>query len=313
MVSRSAAASSIVDALTRSVRPLRPWVPVFQASMPASTASLWCTANTGPSTRTFSCGSVTTTAISMIRSRSGTSPVISRSIQIRLRRRGRVRIRSSADRKRARRQPPKISAMNSGALDTRLRARAGRFARPAHLAREPAGAARGAPPRRRARALPGHGRHRRAPQGRRLHPRPHPPRPVADGVRRRHLARLDLVRRPRPAQRGRCSTPILPHWGSARLRRRPVRRGVRDRRPAPPAARPLRHLRHRGPLRLQPHDLAPLAERRDQGRAAGHRHRRTAGGAGALDHVGERSALVAVGVARLGGLQPDRAGARADR
>jgi hypothetical protein len=84
MVSRSAVASSTVEALTRSVKPLRPWVAVFQASMPARTASLWCTANTGPSILTFSCGSVTTTAISMIRSRSGTRPVISRSIQIRL-------------------------------------------------------------------------------------------------------------------------------------------------------------------------------------------------------------------------------------
>jgi hypothetical protein len=51
--------------------------------MPSSTASLWWMANTGPSTRTVSCGSVTTTAISMMRSVSGSRPVISRSIQIR--------------------------------------------------------------------------------------------------------------------------------------------------------------------------------------------------------------------------------------
>ena len=54
---------------TRSIRPLLPWVPLFQASMPSSTASLWWMANTGPSTRTVSSGSVTTTAISMMRSR----------------------------------------------------------------------------------------------------------------------------------------------------------------------------------------------------------------------------------------------------
>ena len=79
----SAWASSMVDALTRSIRPLRPWVPLFHASIASSAASLWCTAKTGPSTRRPSCGSVTTTAISMMRSVSGTSPVISRSIQTR--------------------------------------------------------------------------------------------------------------------------------------------------------------------------------------------------------------------------------------
>src|SRR5262245_20864867 len=65
------------------MRPLLPCVPLFQASMASSVASLWWTANTGPSTRTMSAGSVTTTAISMMRSRSGISPVISRSIQTR--------------------------------------------------------------------------------------------------------------------------------------------------------------------------------------------------------------------------------------
>src|SRR5947207_3413349 len=65
------------------MRPLLPCVPLFQASMPSRVASLWCTANTGPSTRATICGSVTTTAISMMRSRAGSRPVISRSIQIR--------------------------------------------------------------------------------------------------------------------------------------------------------------------------------------------------------------------------------------
>ena len=37
----SASASVVVLALTFSVRPLRPWVPVFQASMALSSASSW--------------------------------------------------------------------------------------------------------------------------------------------------------------------------------------------------------------------------------------------------------------------------------
>ena len=36
---------------------------------------------------------------------------------------------------------------------------------------------------------------------------------LADGLRRRHPARLDLVRRPRPAQR-RLLDAVLPRWGS---------------------------------------------------------------------------------------------------
>ena len=83
MICASACASSIVDAFTRSISPLRPCVPLFHASIASSAASLWCTASVGPSTRTFSCESVTITAISMMRSVSGNNPVISRSIQIR--------------------------------------------------------------------------------------------------------------------------------------------------------------------------------------------------------------------------------------
>ena len=44
---------------------------MFQASIAASVASLWWIASTGPSVRRPSCASVTTTAISMIRSRRG--------------------------------------------------------------------------------------------------------------------------------------------------------------------------------------------------------------------------------------------------
>ena len=67
----SASPSVTVEALTRSISPLLPCVPLFQASIASSVASLWWIANTGPAMRTASSGSVTTTAISMMRSRSG--------------------------------------------------------------------------------------------------------------------------------------------------------------------------------------------------------------------------------------------------
>ena len=81
-VARSAAASSLRLASTRAARPLAPCVRVFHSSIAASVASGWRTAMTGPSAITARSASVTTVAISMIRSRSGTRPVISRSIQI---------------------------------------------------------------------------------------------------------------------------------------------------------------------------------------------------------------------------------------
>src|SRR5438874_1840820 len=80
----SAWASFTVEALTRSIRPERPCVPLFQASILSSVSSLWWMANTGPSARMFRFGSVTTAATSMMRSLSGSSPVISMSIQTRL-------------------------------------------------------------------------------------------------------------------------------------------------------------------------------------------------------------------------------------
>ncbi len=65
------------------MRPERPCVPWFHESMPASTASLWRTTQTGASATVLSSPSVTTSATSMIRSVSGLSPVISMSIQMR--------------------------------------------------------------------------------------------------------------------------------------------------------------------------------------------------------------------------------------
>ena len=59
-------------------------VPLFQSSMPSSTASGWCTTSTGASATVSSCASVTTIATSMMRSVSGARPVISMSIQTRL-------------------------------------------------------------------------------------------------------------------------------------------------------------------------------------------------------------------------------------
>ncbi len=82
--STSACASVRVEALTLSIRPERPWVPLFQLSMPSSTASSWWITSTGPSARMLSSESVTTIAISMMRSVSGIRPVISMSSQIRL-------------------------------------------------------------------------------------------------------------------------------------------------------------------------------------------------------------------------------------
>src|SRR5258707_5964109 len=52
--------------------------------MASRTASDWCTTKTGASETVFNCESVTTIAISMIRSLSGSSPVISMSSQTRL-------------------------------------------------------------------------------------------------------------------------------------------------------------------------------------------------------------------------------------
>ena len=76
-----ASSSVTVDALTLSIRPLRPCVPLFQASMASSSASLWWITSTGPSMRSSKSGPVTITAISMMRSSSGFRPVISQSSQ----------------------------------------------------------------------------------------------------------------------------------------------------------------------------------------------------------------------------------------
>ena len=68
---------------TRFHRPDLPCWLRFQSSMASSTATGWAMANSGPSASTFNLESVTTVAISRMESRSVSSPVISRSIQIR--------------------------------------------------------------------------------------------------------------------------------------------------------------------------------------------------------------------------------------
>ena len=80
----STAASSVVDALTLSISPERPWVFWFHSSMAASVASDWCTTQAGDSATISSSELVTTMAISMMRSPSGFKPVISMSSQTRL-------------------------------------------------------------------------------------------------------------------------------------------------------------------------------------------------------------------------------------
>src|ERR1044071_6320262 len=79
----SASASLICDWRTRSVSPDAPWCLVFQSSMAARISSVWWITSSGPTAISVSCPSVRIVAISMIRSRSGSSPVISMSSQTR--------------------------------------------------------------------------------------------------------------------------------------------------------------------------------------------------------------------------------------
>src|SRR6218665_1361278 len=81
MICCSACASVTPDALTLSINPLRPWVPLFQASILSSHSCDWWMTSTGPAMRGSRFGPVTTTAISSKRSASGVRPVISQSSQ----------------------------------------------------------------------------------------------------------------------------------------------------------------------------------------------------------------------------------------
>src|SRR6218665_2770477 len=83
MICCSACASVMPDALTLSINPLRPWVPLFQASILSSHSCDWWMTSTGPAMRGSRFGPVTTTAISSKRSVSGVRPVISQSSQTR--------------------------------------------------------------------------------------------------------------------------------------------------------------------------------------------------------------------------------------
>ena len=66
---------------TLSTSPDLPCVALFHESMASSTSSGWCTTYTGASAMVLRSASVTTIATSRMRSRSGTSPDISMSIQ----------------------------------------------------------------------------------------------------------------------------------------------------------------------------------------------------------------------------------------
>ena len=224
----SAAASSSVDALTLSISPLRPCVPLFQASMPSSTSSLWWMTSTGPSMRGVRSGPVTTTAISSRRSFSGSRPLISQSSQTRFwslffrvaagaaavgvdgfghraivvddPARERASLRAKLD--------CAMSAPLSASLLFTLAfaARAGRRPGREVLAGHAPGAPCGAPSRRGAARLRAGHHARGAPEGGRLHDRQDPLRPARDGLGRGGAAGLDPAGRPRSAQQGCCWT-----------------------------------------------------------------------------------------------------------
>ena len=75
--------SSSVDARTLAVSPERPWVAVFQLSMPCSTRSGWCNDEHGAFRNDLELGVGDDDAISSTRSESGFSPDISMSTQTR--------------------------------------------------------------------------------------------------------------------------------------------------------------------------------------------------------------------------------------
>ena len=83
MVCSSATLSVIFEFFTLSIKPYRPLCLWFQSSIEFIIDSDWWTAIIGPSAIRFKLGSVTRVAISMMRSFYGSSPVISKSIQIR--------------------------------------------------------------------------------------------------------------------------------------------------------------------------------------------------------------------------------------
>src|SRR5574343_783879 len=301
----AALASSTVEALTRSIRPLRPWVPLFHASMASRTSSLWCTAITGPSTRTVIWGSVTTTAISMMRSVAGSSPVISMSSQTRFwSLRGRVSLLMGSPCR------PGFSDIGLGGesrdvrqpAHPRLHRGPGHVAGAAPLAVEPPDPPRRPPPRGPARRLRRHRERRGPPQGGRLHHRPPAPGHLGGRLGRRGAAGLDAAGRPgRPQPGSARSGPRLVRRPG--LPARPADRLQRDLWRAGPALRVVAHFPAGAALRLQPHRPAHLAGRHGQGLAGQRADRPAAGRAGAVADGPCRLGLVAVGLLRPGRLQ----------
>src|SRR5438105_9634433 len=232
---RSTSASASGEARTRSINPVFLCVFLFQLSIASSTSSGWCTTSSGPAATISSCGSVTRMAISMMRSDSGCSPVISMSIQIRL-------FGSTA---------MLYSTWAHERTDLALPRRCGRSERDKVVAR-----AAPDPPRARASRC-GAGDvlrrdcARRAPEGRRLHRGEDAPGDDRGAGERGAAARLH-ARRADPVALERLGVVLHRRLGGARhgaLALDLLHPGA-----GVPAGEHLSHLRHREPLRLQPHD-----------------------------------------------------------
>src|SRR5574343_88473 len=312
----SASASDTSLALTRSIRPLLPWVPLFQLSMPSSTASVWWMANTGPSTRMASVGSVTTTAISMMRSLSGFRPVISRSIHTRfcslLRSAGVSGVTVVASLmvfpSGSTRHCPATYTAGHDRLDLRRQRHRAVLCLPARLhpgqllAHGAADPPRGVAPRPRARALRRPHRPGRPPQGRRLHHRQGALFAAGRGLQRGAAAGLDPAGRAGRAERRGARRPAAA-LGRAGLPAGAVRRLRPDQQPAGPAPGLVAHLPPRAAPRLQPHHPWPVAVGPCQGPAAVGRHRPAPAGGGAVGDGRLGRLVLAVGLVPVDGLR----------
>src|SRR5512135_653844 len=298
----SASASVKAEALTFAIRPERPCVLVFHLSMASITASLWCTTSTGDSATVSSLLSVTTTAISMMRSVSGLRPVISMSSQIKL-------FGSCAIISRALEAPNRRAAILSykrrsptpyRELHRRLSRRPVRHHADAIVAGPASYAPRAPVSRRRAGRVPRRDFPGRTPEGRRLH-RGQGARRAAGCARGRGAA-AGPDRGRRAAMAVRCLAVAV---GRRKLcARHRVHRHRRARRlRCRAAARALPHLRHRKPLRLQQDDLAPVVRRPDEGGTAGSSHRIAGAVHRAVADGGDGPLLVAVRLDLLAGLQ----------
>ena len=265
----SAAASSTVEARTRSVRPLLPCVPLFQLSMPSSTASLWCTANTGPSTRTRDLrvghddGDLDDAVAVRAAGRSfpGRSrPGCARWGSNRCRSWCLARVKAPDSGPSLHSRPMHPTSFTLAFAAALLLSLAVKFWLTTRQMRHVAAHRDQVPA-----AFRRHGDAAGAPQGRRLHAGQGPLRAAGHRLRRRRAAGLDAARRPGRAERGCCATPLRPACGDMAYQLALLAAFAAHRRPARPAAGVVRHLPHRAALRLQPHDAEAVAGRHGQG------------------------------------------------